>query len=91
MDKVFYAKVKRYRAERGQSPYLNTMSGTNNAIKSVISKADKKTAAMAANRQDFYGEKIKSITEYRHWLRKQINLTREQFGKDSSRLKLLNQ
>jgi hypothetical protein len=34
------------------------------------------------NRQDFYGESIKSISDYRNWLRKERKLTREHLGPD---------
>ena len=72
MEKSFFARVKAYRAERGQSPYLNTMSSTNNLVRSALGK--EKGASL---KQDFYGEKIRTVGDYRDWLRRQRALTKE--------------
>ena len=75
MEKSFFARVKAYRAERGQSPYLNTMSSTNNLVRSALGK--EKGASL---KQDFYGEKIRTVGDYRDWLRRQRALTKEYLG-----------
>ena len=92
MDKIFYAKVKTYRAERGQSPYVNTMSGTSNLLKSMVKKPAGGNAPRDANaiRQDFYGEKIRSVQDYRHWLRRQRALTKEHLGTEAPPIRGVN-
>lgn len=82
---MFYRKIKQYRAERGQSPYVNTMS--NAASLQAMLKQKKSASGSAApattdNRQDYYGEKIHSVQDYRHWLRRQVKWNREHLGAD---------
>jgi import inner membrane translocase subunit TIM23 len=73
MDKIFFSKIQHYRAERGNSPYVRQMSNARNLL-----QFDQRSK----NRQDFYGESIKSISDYRNWLRKERKLTREHLGPD---------
>eukprot|EP00158_Paraphelidium_tribonemae_P006650 Partr_v1_DN27918_c0_g1_i1_m11377 putative Component of the PAM complex, a complex required for the translocation of transit peptide-containing proteins from the inner membrane into the mitochondrial matrix in an ATP-dependent manner len=69
MDKRFYSRIAAYRAERGQSPYIQNAEN--------VLKFKKRNSDMAL-RQDFYGEKIRSVQDYRHWLRRQKKLVKEQ-------------
>jgi import inner membrane translocase subunit TIM23 len=80
MDRLFYAKVKAYRAERGQSPYVNTLAGTGRMLTRLTKGSVKGGEEANAQRwrMDFYGEKVKSVGEYRQWLRRQIQMRREQ-------------
>ena len=96
MDKAFYDKIRKYRAERGQSPYVNTMSGTTSVLSALKSRAGGSggvtgTATTSGttplptdtSRADFYGEKIRSVQDYRHWLRRQQKWNREHLGPDA--------
>lgn len=90
MDRSFYARIERYRAERGQSPYAPGQ--TANKLVSGLLKAQKgsadQPAAAAALRQDFYGERVKSVGDYRQWLRRQRALVKEQLGPDAPLIKV---
>jgi import inner membrane translocase subunit TIM23 len=76
MDKIFFDKIKHYRAERGQSPYMP--GNTANNMMGVLRGQSRDNT-----RQDFYGERIKSVQDYRHWLRRQRALNKEHLGLES--------
>lgn len=85
MDKVFFDKIKLNRAERGRSPYVYSTESGSSAIKSVMLTQQKNSNAGSAsgggNREDFYGEKIKSVGDYRRWLRRQRKSDRDSGAK----------
>ncbi len=83
MDRVFFRKINHYRAERGQSPYTSTITGTGTVLKSVIKQDKNVSGKWRENTQDFYGERIQSVQDYRQWLRKQVKWNRQHLGKNA--------
>lgn len=94
MDRVFFAKVRRYVSERGQSPYVRTVAGMQGTISSLTSAVAKSKASSSAGtststssaqqqRPDFYGESVRSVADYRAWLRRQQRWSRDHLGADA--------
>jgi mitochondrial import inner membrane translocase subunit TIM23 len=85
MDKSFYTRIKTYRADRPQLNYVPGFLRTSSRLSAALSRnpEKKKAAQELANvnaAQDYYGEKIKSVVDYRDWLRRQRLWIRQQFG-----------
>jgi hypothetical protein len=70
MDKIFFSRIQQFRAQRMQSPYV--MSPENSPL---LNKLQKNKEGMGG--RDYYGESIKSVQDYRSWLRGQRKLERE--------------
>jgi hypothetical protein len=81
---MFYEKVQAYRASRGESPYVNTIAST----KKLFNKALRKDGANADKlKRDFYGERIRSVRDYRAWLRQQVEWNRQHLGQDAPKIR----
>jgi hypothetical protein len=90
MDKAFYDRIAQNRAQQQQSPYV---SGFTNLVEKTSRRLRNKSESrsplslipgaggMASNPAlagvDFYGEKIRSVSDYRIWLRRQRKLDKE--------------
>ena len=93
MDSKFYNSVAKNRAERGQSPYIQTLGRSPlRAAKSSSSNNSSSASASGSDSMatDYYGERVKSLSDYRQWLRRQHKLTQQQ-STDAHVLKKLKQ
>ncbi|KAI3639548.1 hypothetical protein MIR68_002242 [Amoeboaphelidium protococcarum] len=89
MDKDFFGRIKTYRAERAQSPYLTTMEGTTNVLKSGLKNIKSGKDATTSERMaaDYYGERVSSVSGYRQWLRQHHKWNKEHLGEQAAKIR----
>lgn len=85
-DTSFYTRIRTYRVNRPQLNYVPGIVRTGSKLSAVFARsAEKKKAAedLASSNAaaDYHGEKIKSVADYRAWLRRQRTWLRQQYGK----------